>query len=74
MRNYKITNIDTEVIQYFNYDQLQQFMRINRINFFNKYKIKEIIKTPLYIKVASFLFVSFITLSIAFIGALLDKI
>ena len=74
MRNYKITNIDTEVIQYFNYDQLQQFMRINRINFFNKYKIKEIIKTPLYIKVASFLIVSFITLSIAFIGALLDKI
>jgi hypothetical protein len=74
MRNYKITNIDTEVIQYFNYDQLQQFMRINRKNLFNKYKIKEIIKTPLYIKVASFLFVSFITLSIAFIGALLDKI
>ena len=74
MKNYKITNIDTEVIQYFNYDELQQFMRINRINFFNKYKIKEIIKTPLYIKVASFLIVSFITLSIAFIGALLDKI
>ena len=74
MRNYKITNIDTELIQYFNYDQLQQFMRINRMNFFNKYKIKEIIKTPLYIKVASFLIVSFITLSIAFIGALLDKI
>ena len=74
MKNYKITNIDTEVIQYFNYDELQQFMRINRMNFFNKYKIKEIIKTPLYIKVASFLIVSFITLSIAFIGALLDKI
>tara|TARA_R110000744_G_scaffold369386_1_gene479577 strand:+ start:221 stop:445 length:225 start_codon:yes stop_codon:yes gene_type:complete len=74
MKNYKITNIDTEVIQYFNYDELQQFMRINRKNLFNKYKIKEIIKTPLYIKVASFLIVSFITLSIAFIGALLDKI
>ena len=74
MINYKITNLETKVIQYFNYDQLQQFMRINRMNFFNKYKIKEIIKTPLYIKVASFLIVSFITLSIAFIGALLDKI
>ena len=74
MKNYKITNIDTKVIQYFNYDELQQFMRINRKNFFNKYKIKEMIKTPLYIKVASFLIVSFITLSIAFIGALLDKI
>jgi hypothetical protein len=74
MKNYKITNIDTKVIQYFNYDELQKFMRINRKNFFAKYTIKEIIKTPLYIKVASFLFVSFITLSIAFIGALLDKI
>ena len=74
MTNYKITNLETKVIQYFNYNELQQFMRINRMNFFNKYKIKEIIKTPLYIKVASFLIVSFITLSIAFIGALLDKI
>jgi hypothetical protein len=45
MKNYKITNIDTEVIQYFNYDELQQFMRINRKNFFAKYTIKEIIKT-----------------------------
>lgn len=52
MRNYKITNIDTKVIQYFNYDELQQFMRINRKNFFNKYKIKEIIKsTPIEQKI-----------------------
>jgi hypothetical protein len=42
MKNYKITNIDSEVIQYFNYDELQQFMRINRKNFFNKYKKEEI--------------------------------
>ena len=44
MQNYKITNIDTKVIQYFNYDELQQFMRINRKNFFKKYTKKEIIK------------------------------
>ena len=36
MKNYKITNLETKVIQYFNYDELQQFMRINRKNFFNK--------------------------------------
>ena len=45
MKNYKITNIDTKVIQYFNYNELQQFMRINRKNFFNKYKKEEIIKS-----------------------------
>ena len=45
MINYKITNIDTKVIQYFNYDELQQFMRINRKNFFNKYTKEEIIKS-----------------------------
>ena len=45
MRNYKITNIDTKVIQYFNYNELQQFMRINRKNFFNKYTKKEIFKS-----------------------------
>lgn len=45
MKNYKITNLETKVIQYFNYDELQQFMRINRKNLFNKYTIKEIIKT-----------------------------
>jgi len=44
MQNYKITNINTKVIQYFNYDELQQFMRINRKNFFKKYTKKEIIK------------------------------
>ena len=44
MKNFKIINIDTKVIQYFNYDELQQFMRINRKNFFNKYTKKEIIK------------------------------
>ena len=52
MKNYKITNIDTEVIQYFNYDELQQFMRINRKNFFNKYKKEEINKsTPIEQKI-----------------------
>tara|TARA_R100000544_G_C2162283_1_gene28226 strand:- start:213 stop:449 length:237 start_codon:yes stop_codon:yes gene_type:complete len=52
MRNYKITNIDTKVIQHFNYNELQQFMRINRKNFFNKYTIKEIIKsTPIEQKI-----------------------
>ena len=52
MTNYKITNIDTKVIQYFNYNELQQFMRINRKNFFNKYKIKEMIKsTPIEQKI-----------------------
>ena len=45
MKNYKITNLETKVIQYFNYDELQQFMRINRKNFFNKYKKEEIIKS-----------------------------
>lgn len=52
MTNYKITNLDTKVIQYFNYDELQQFMRINRKNFFNKYKKEEIIKsTPIEQKI-----------------------
>ena len=52
MKNYKITNIDTKVIQYFNYDELQQFMRINRKNFFNKYTKEEIIKsTPIEQKI-----------------------
>ena len=52
MTNYKITNLDTKVIQLFNYDELQQFMRINRKNFFNKYKKEEIIKsTPIKQKI-----------------------
>lgn len=52
MRNYKITNIETKVIQYFNYDELQQFMRINRKNFFNKYTKEEISKnTPIEQKI-----------------------
>jgi hypothetical protein len=52
MTNYKITNLDTKVIQLFNYDELQQFMRINRKNFFNKYKKEEIIKsTPIEQKI-----------------------
>ena len=52
MKNYKITNLETKIIQYFNYNELQQFMRINRKTFFNKYTIKEMIKsTPIEQKI-----------------------
>ena len=74
MQNFKITNMHTNKVINLNYTELQDFMNINRKDFFYNYTIQRIQKTNILKNIIAFLIVSFGSIGLLMLGALLDKI
>jgi hypothetical protein len=74
MQHFKIINIHTNKEINLNYTELQDFMRINRKDFFYNYTIQRIEKTNILKNIIAFLIVSFGSIALLMLGGLLDKI
>ncbi len=74
MQHFKIINIHTNKVINLNYTELQDFMRINRKNFFYNYTIQRIEKTNILKNIIAFLIVSCGSIALLMLGGLLDKI
>jgi hypothetical protein len=74
MQHFKIVNIHTNKEINLNYTELQDFMRINRKDFFYNYTIQRIERTNILKNIIAFLIVSFGSIGLLMLGALLDKI
>jgi len=74
MQNFKIVNIHTNKEINLNYTELQDFMRINRKDFFYNYTIQRIQKTNILKNIIAFLIVSFGSIALLMLGSILDKI
>jgi len=74
MQHFKIINIHTNKEINLNYTELQDFMSINRKNFFYNYTIQRIEKTNILKNIIAFLIVSIGSIGLLMLGALLDKI
>jgi len=74
MQNFKIVNIHTNKVINLNYTELQDFMSINRKDFFYNYTIQRIEKTNILKNIIAFLFVSIGSIALLMLGGLLDKI
>ena len=74
MQNFKIVNIHTNKVINLNYTELQDFMSINRKDFFYNYTIQRIEKTNILKNIIAFLIVSLGSIALLMLGGLLDKI
>jgi hypothetical protein len=74
MQNFKITNLHTNKEINLNYTELQDFMRINRKDFFYNYTIQRIEKTNILKNIIVFLIVSIGSIGLLMLGSILDKI
>jgi hypothetical protein len=74
MQNFKIVNIHTNKEINLNYTELQDFMRINRKDFFYNYTIQRIEKTNILKNIIAFLIVSIGSIGLLMLGSILDKI
>lgn len=74
MQHFKITNIHTNKVINLNYTELQDFMRINRKDFFYNYTIQRIEKTNILKNIIAFLIVFCGSIALLMLGGLLDKI
>lgn len=74
MQYFKIVNIHTNKEINLNYTELQDFMSINRKDFFYNYTIQRIQKTNILKNIIAFLIVSFGSIALLMLGGLLDKI
>ena len=74
MQHFKIVNIHTNKEINLNYTELQNFMSINRKDFFYNYTIQRIEKTNILKNIIAFLIVSFGSIALLMLGSILDKI
>tara|TARA_R110002020_G_scaffold375751_1_gene586952 strand:- start:40 stop:264 length:225 start_codon:yes stop_codon:yes gene_type:complete len=74
MQHFKIVNIHTNKEINLNYTELQNFMSINRKDFFYNYTIQRIEKTNILKNIIAFLIVSIGSIALLMLGGLLDKI
>ena len=74
MQHFKIVNIHTNKVINLNYTELQDFMSINRKDFFYNYTIQRIEKTNILKNIIAFLIVSLGSIALLMLGGLLDKI
>ena len=74
MQHFKIINIHTNKVINLNYTELQDFMSINRKDFFYNYTIQRIEKTNTLKNIIAFLIVSLGSIALLMLGGLLDKI
>ena len=74
MQHFKIINIHTNKVINLNYTELQDFMSINRKDFFYNYTIQRIEKTNILKNIIAFLIVSISSIGLLMLGSILDKI
>lgn len=74
MQHFKIINIHTNKVINLNYTELQDFMRINRKDFFYNYTIQRIEKTNILKNIIAFLIVFCGSVGLLMLGSILDKI
>jgi len=74
MQHFKIVNIHTNKEINLNYTELQDFMSINRKDFFYNYTIQRIEKKSLFNNIIAFLIVSCGSIALLMLGSILDKI
>jgi hypothetical protein len=74
MQHFKIINIHTNKEINLNYTELQDFMRINRKDFFYNYTIQRIEKTSILKNIIAFFIVSIGSIGLLMLGSILDKI
>ena len=74
MQHFKIVNIHTNKVINLNYTELQDFMSINRKDFFYNYTIQRIENTNILKNIIAFLIVSIGSIALLMLGSILDKI
>tara|TARA_S200002703_G_scaffold15846_1_gene13497 strand:- start:663 stop:890 length:228 start_codon:yes stop_codon:yes gene_type:complete len=72
MQHFKITNIHTNKVIDLNYNELQDFMRINRKNFFYNYTIERVNKTTILNNIFAFIVVAIGSIGLLLIGSMMD--
>jgi len=72
MQNFKITNIHTNKVIDLNYNELQDFMRINRKNFFYNYTIERVNKRTILNNIFAFIVVAIGSIGLLLIGSMMD--
>tara|TARA_R100001460_G_C3426876_1_gene161679 strand:+ start:221 stop:448 length:228 start_codon:yes stop_codon:yes gene_type:complete len=72
MQNFKITNIHTNKVIDLNYNELQDFMRINRKNFFYNYTIERVNKRTILNNIFAFIVVAIGSIALLLLGSIMD--
>ena len=72
MQHFKITNIHTDKVINLNYNELQDFMRINRKNFFYNYTIERVNKRTILNNIFAFIVVAIGSIGLLLIGSMMD--
>tara|TARA_B100001094_G_C17738329_1_gene579950 strand:- start:181 stop:408 length:228 start_codon:yes stop_codon:yes gene_type:complete len=72
MQHFKITNIHTNKVINLNYNELQDFMRINRKNFFYNYTIERVNKTTILNNIFAFIVVAIGSIGLLLLGSIMD--
>lgn len=72
MQHFKITNIHTNKVINLNYNELQDFMRINRKNFFYNYTIERVNKTTILNNIFAFIVVAIASIALLLLGSIMD--
>ena len=72
MQHFKITNIHTNKVINLNYNELQDFMRINRKNFFYNYTIERVNKRTILNNILGFIVVAIGSIGLLLIGSMMD--
>jgi hypothetical protein len=72
MQHFKITNIHTNKVIDLNYNELQNFMRINRKNFFYNYTIERVNKKTILNNIFAFIVVAIGSIALLLIGSMMD--
>tara|TARA_R100001463_G_C3453287_1_gene213935 strand:+ start:484 stop:711 length:228 start_codon:yes stop_codon:yes gene_type:complete len=72
MQHFKITNIHTNKVIDLNYNELQDFMRINRKNFFYNYTIQRVNKKSILDNIIAFFIVAIGSIGLLLLGSMMD--
>ena len=72
MQHFKITNIHTNKVINLNYNELQDFMRINRKDFFYNYTIQRVNKKSLLNSIIALFIVAIASVGLLLLGSIMD--
>jgi len=72
MQHFKITNIHTNKVIDLNYNELQDFMRINRKDFFYNYTIQRVNKKSLLNSIIALFIVAIASVGLLLLGSIMD--
>ena len=72
MQHFKITNIHTNKVINLNYTELQEFMSINRKDFFYNYTIQRVNKKSLLNSIIALFIVAIASVGLLLLGSIMD--